>query len=254
MSLFPPWRGHHGARPVVHQGGELTHVGHPCTLQGAFFCGREQGDHGQVVALGRVNEAQGIVGTAIALGAEVRVSDGKRPVEHAQDVGVWRGEQALDIIVEQGEVEGLQGGGRPGLLTGHNRPAHGGHRDRRACQGVLQQPGIKRHLETEADRGAAAGLDIDDGDVQGLISAADHVEHVGNALAVYRTDTARSASPGNRAPAPRAGCVWCRCTPARSGGASRSRWPPQRAGPRQRARRRCPLPPGAGRALPGVTP
>ena len=121
------------------------------------------------MTLGCVNEAQGIVGTAIAFGTEVRVGDGKRPVQHAQDIGVRR-QEALDIILKQGEVEGLQGGGRPGLPMGQNRPAHGGHRDRRACQGVLQQPGIKRHLETEADGGAAAGLDIDDGDVQRLIS------------------------------------------------------------------------------------
>ena len=94
------------------------------------------------MALGRVNEAQGIVGTAIALGAEVRVSDGKRPMKHALDVGVWRGKQALEVIFKQRQVEGLQGGGRPGLPMGQNRPAHGGHRDRRACQGVLQQPGI----------------------------------------------------------------------------------------------------------------
>jgi hypothetical protein len=101
-------------------------VGQPFALQGAFFCGGEQGDYGQVVALSRVNEAQGIVGTAITLGAEVRVSNGKRPVQHALDVGVRRGEQALDIIVEQGEVKGLQDSGRPGLPMGQNRPTHRG--------------------------------------------------------------------------------------------------------------------------------
>ena len=37
-------------------------MGQPCALQGAFFCGCEQGDHGEVVALGRVNEAQGALG------------------------------------------------------------------------------------------------------------------------------------------------------------------------------------------------
>ena len=73
--LFPPGRGDHGARPVVHQGGELLHVRHPGTLQGAFLRGREQGDDGEVVTLGRVNEAEGIGGTAIALGAEVIVGD-----------------------------------------------------------------------------------------------------------------------------------------------------------------------------------
>ena len=69
-----------------------------CALQGAFVCGREQGDHGQIVAFSRVNEAEGIVGTAIAFGAEVRVGDGKRPLEHAQNIGVWRREEALDIV------------------------------------------------------------------------------------------------------------------------------------------------------------
>jgi hypothetical protein len=113
-------------------------VREPFALQGAFFCGREQGDQRQVVALGRVNEAQGIVGTAIALGAEVRVSDGKRPVKYTLDIAVGRGEQALDVIVEQGEVERLQGGSRPGLPMSQNGPAYGGHRDRRACQSVLQ--------------------------------------------------------------------------------------------------------------------
>src|SRR6516225_2509743 len=76
---------------------------------------------------------------------------------------------------------------------GQNRPAHGGHRDRRVHQGVLQKPSIKRHLETETDRGAAARLDVDDGDAKRLISTADNVEHVGNALAVDGTDT-----PGQR--------------------------------------------------------
>jgi hypothetical protein len=79
----------------------------PCALQGAFFCGREERDHGQVVALGRVNEAQGIVGTAIALGAEVIDGAGQRPVQHALDIGVWHREETLDIVGKQGKVEGL---------------------------------------------------------------------------------------------------------------------------------------------------
>jgi hypothetical protein len=40
----------------------------------------------------------------------VIVSDSKRPVEHAEDIGVWRGEEALDIVGKQGQVEGLQRG------------------------------------------------------------------------------------------------------------------------------------------------
>jgi hypothetical protein len=36
----------------------------------------------------------------------VIVSDSKRPVEHAEDIGVWRGEEALDIVGKQGQVEG----------------------------------------------------------------------------------------------------------------------------------------------------
>jgi hypothetical protein len=35
------------------------------------------------MALGRVNKAEGIIGTAIAFGAEVIVGDGKRSVEYA---------------------------------------------------------------------------------------------------------------------------------------------------------------------------
>ena len=161
---------------------------HPGTLQGAFLRGREQGDDGEVVTFGRVNEAEGVGGTAIALAAEVIIGDRKRAVEHAQDVGVRGGEQALEIILKQREVEGLDRGGRPLIRTGQNRPTHCGDGDRRARQGIFQQPGIKRHLETEADGGTAAGLDIDDGDVQGLIRAADHVKHVGNALAVDGPD------------------------------------------------------------------
>jgi hypothetical protein len=53
----------------------------------------------------------------------VIVSDSKRPVEHAEDIGVWRGEEALDIVGKQGQVEGLQRGCCPGLRTGQNRPA-----------------------------------------------------------------------------------------------------------------------------------
>ena len=64
--LLPPGRGDHGPWPVVHQGGELLHVRHPGTLQGAFLRGREQGDDGEVVTFGRVNEAEGVGGAAIA--------------------------------------------------------------------------------------------------------------------------------------------------------------------------------------------
>ena len=51
------------------------------------------------------------------------VSDSKLPVEHAEDIGVWRGEEALDIVGKQGQDEGLQRGCCPGLRTGQNRPA-----------------------------------------------------------------------------------------------------------------------------------
>lgn len=71
---------------------------------------------------------------------------------------------------------------------GENRPAHGGDRDRRTCQGIGEQPSVHGNLETEAHRGAAAGLDVDDGDIQRLIGAADHINDVGNALAGHRTE------------------------------------------------------------------
>jgi len=61
-------------------------VGKPCTLQGAFLGGREQGDDGQIMALGCVNEAEGVGGTAIAFGAEMKVGDRKRAVEISDSV------------------------------------------------------------------------------------------------------------------------------------------------------------------------
>ena len=98
ISCFQPGRGDHGPWPIVHQGGESLDVRHPGTLQSAFLRGREQGDDGEVVALGCVNEAEGVGGAAVAFGAEMIVGDWKRAVEHAQDIGTRRGEQALDIL------------------------------------------------------------------------------------------------------------------------------------------------------------
>ena len=66
--------------------------------------------------------------------------------------------------------------------------AHWGDGHLGACHAVLQQPGMRSPLHTAADRRAAAGRAIDDRDVQRLIRATDHVEHVGNALAVHSTD------------------------------------------------------------------
>ena len=41
---FPPWRWHHVTLFVVHQRGQLLHLGQPGALQGTFFRGSEKGD------------------------------------------------------------------------------------------------------------------------------------------------------------------------------------------------------------------
>jgi hypothetical protein len=123
----------------------------------------DERDEREVAALGRVGEAERVVGAAVACGAQV-VARGLAPGrDGARHVGVGRGHQTLDLFGVEREVESL-----PRSVFGQRRvarddgPAHLCVAESRRAQRPAQQTRVEGDLETEADRLTRARLEVYD--------------------------------------------------------------------------------------------